>query len=258
MGRLALTIVVVAAAACAKGGGNEPPPIDMPPPIDDFVPPDMDNGCAIQPCSILPQCGCASTDACDVDLSDTMGTACRVILAPGQITSTCDAASKCDRGFVCLGGNNSVCKKYCSADADCGSPRGQCVLDITGSGGQPIPDVPTVCSSNCDPVATGTTFCPTNFKCNIFVATHNGQNKNIVDCSPAGAGKQGASCKSNGMGVDSLCAPNFSCTTVDGGTNFNCRHFCDKTANTGCPAGTTCISFNPAFTIKGVEYGVCN
>src|ERR1043165_3563772 len=177
----------------------------MPPPPDVFVPPDMDNGCATQPCSILPQCGCASTDACDIDFSDVNGTACRVINKPGTETSTCDQASKCDRGFACIGCTQAVCKRYCSVDADCGSPRGQCVIDIT-SAGQPIPGVPSVCSSNCDPVNTGTTFCPANFKCNIFVQTHNGQQKNIVDCSVAGAGKQGANCKSNNVGVDTLCA----------------------------------------------------
>jgi len=79
-----------------------------------------------------------------------------------------------------------------------------------------------------------------------------------VVCSPAGAGGQGASCQSGANnGADSLCKANFLCSTVDGSA-FNCRHYCNKTANTGCPGGTTCIPFSTPFKIAGVEYGVCN
>jgi hypothetical protein len=257
VGRLVLAIVIF--GACAKSTGDQPA-IDSPPEVDmpatGDAPPDMPNGCATQPCSIVPQCGCASTDSCDIDFSDFMGSACRLISAAGRETASCNQASKCDRGYACVGGSQATCKKYCSADAECGSPRGQCVIDITNAG-QPLAGIPPVCSSNCDPVATGTTFCPTNFKCIIRITNHLGTPRNITDCAPAGAGGQGASCQSGAGGADSLCAPDFSCTSLNGGSTFNCRHYCSS-ANPTCPGGTSCIPFNPTFVIAGVQYGVCN
>src|SRR5262245_12014505 len=204
----------------------------MPPP-----PVDMFNGCATQPCDILTQCGCASTDSCDIDFSDFMGTACRVINTPGREDSACNSASKCDRGYACIGGSQATCRKYCAGDAECGSPRGQCVIDITNQGA-PIADIPPVCSSNCDPVTGVAGACPANFKCVISTTNHKGTDRNIVVCAPAGNNGQGVSCQSGANGADTLCKANFLCSTVDG-TNFNCRHYCNKTANTGCPAGTT-------------------
>jgi len=144
-------LLITALAGCASAGGDKPA-VDSPPPVDTPPPPvDMFNGCATQPCDILTQCGCASTDSCDIDFADFAGTACRVINTPGREDATCDSSSKCDRGFACIGGSQATCRKYCSANADCGSPRGQCVVDITNQG-QPIADIPSVCSSNCDPV----------------------------------------------------------------------------------------------------------
>jgi hypothetical protein len=217
------------------------------------------NNCAMQPCSILPtQCGCAPGSACDVDTMDLMGTACRLVTTPGHETNTCGSLKDCDAGYVCLGQTgSSACKKYCSTNTDCGSPRGQCVIDIT-DGTNPIPGLPPVCSSNCDPTNTAAGGCPAGFKCGIFSQPHMGMTFPIVDCSLAGTGTQGTNCKVGANGDDKLCAPNFLCTTVNAGTNFNCRKICNKTANSGCVGAQTCLSFNPVFVVANTEYGVCN
>ena len=122
---------------------------------------------------------------------DLMGTACRMITTPGHETNTCTGPSDCDKDFVCLGGAaDASCHKYCTADAECGTPRGQCVIDIQ-SGGTPIQGIPSACSSNCDPANNATpAACPSTMKCSLFTATHMGTARNISDCEKAGAGTQ--------------------------------------------------------------------
>lgn len=258
MTRLWLLFGLAALSACAKAGsGTTDAGGDSSRPIDAQA---DGNGCAVQPCSILPQCGCGGANACDIDLNDNMGTACRPVTTPGTETSTCTDPKGCDKGFVCLGGSTyASCKKYCSANADCGSPRGMCVIDIS-AGGMTLAGIPSACSSNCDPTSTAPAECPSTYKCGLFTATHNGQPVKIADCSPAGAGTQGTNCKVGTLGSDALCGKGYMCTTIDAGANYNCRRICtppSATAGGGC--GTlTCIAFTTPHTINGVEYGVCN
>ena len=258
MGRLPAVLVFATVVACAHGGAPAQeidaadPPADTAKPIDAAI---DGNGCSAQPCSILPQCGCAATSACDVDTTDNMGTACRPVNVPGKETSTCSGLDKCDKAYVCLGGATyATCKKYCMANADCGTPRGRCAIDIS-SGGMPIAGIPSACSSNCNPIATTAPECPANYKCGLFTATHNGSPVPIADCSPAGAGTQGASCGTT-LGNDAMCAPGYLCTTVTAGS-YQCRRICNKTANTGCTGTQTCLGFSTPQTID-IEYGVCN
>jgi hypothetical protein len=214
------------------------------------------NLCATQPCDILTQCGCTTTQACDVNVMTLMGTACRNVSMMGHETSTCGGLADCDRGFVCLGPQGkSACKKYCSTNNDCGTPRGQCVIDIT-NGTTPIAGLPPVCSSNCDPM-NGAVGCPAAFKCGLFTQTHMGTMYNIVDCTPSGAGVQGTNCKVAATPDESLCAANFLCTTLDN-VAYACRKICKKTAPTGCVGAQACLGYTTPFIIAGTEYGVCN
>jgi hypothetical protein len=255
-GMLRCLVLMLALVACAKGEGTSTdaaPDTGKPSDgaIDAFA-------CSQMPCSILPQCGCVGVRACDLDATDSMGTACRSILSPGQETATCTALDRCDAGYVCLGPSGSAtCKKYCNADAECGTPRGRCAIDITNAG-TPVTGIPSVCSSNCDPLSTAQApECPTNFKCGLFTTTHAGAQVKIASCTAAGAGTQGTSCKQGTTGNEALCGRGYLCTTIDGGTNFNCRRVCNKTANTGCVGAQTCIAFNPPHAMD-IEYGVCN
>lgn len=252
---MVLALVLAAVAACAHGAGSDKPGDAAP---DTSKPADASidgNGCSMQPCTILPQCGCTGASACDVDVSDSMGTACRSVLTPGTETSTCTSLDKCDKGYVCLGGATyATCKKYCVANADCGTPRGRCAIDIS-SGGMPIAGIPSACSSNCNPLSTSPPpECPASYKCGLFTATHNSMPVPITDCSPAGTGTQGASCGA-APGNDSLCAPGYLCTTANNVTQ--CRRICNKTANTGCTGTQMCLGFTTPQTVD-IEYGVCN
>jgi hypothetical protein len=263
--RILLVLGLVGAIGCAKG---QPPGADIdggagddgdarPGAIDAMLPPPDANNCATQPCDILTECGCTVTQSCDIDVSDLMGTACRQVNTAGTETSACNSLDDCDHGYVCLGpAGESACRKYCDSNADCGQPRGQCVIDLT-NGGNPIPGVPSVCSSNCDPMNVAAGGCPTGFKCGLFTQQHQSMTYPIADCSIASAtGGQGTNCKVGSQGDDSLCPINHLCTTTNAGVMFVCRRVCNLSAG-GTPCAATCLPFNPAFVLAGVQYGVC-
>jgi hypothetical protein len=257
MARAAALVLVVGGLACAQGNRapQDAPPVQRDATIDG-------NGCSVQPCSILPQCGCTGNTTCDADSTDASGTACRSINVMGTETSTCGGPQECDAGYACVGGVSfRSCKKYCSGDADCGAPRGRCAYTLTGNGGQPIADVPKVCSSNCDPADTTGASCPSTMKCTIFNIGPSGMPDFVADCSPAGSMTQGADCKNptaTGGPIESRCAKGYQCITFDSGTTYQCRRICTAPGTTtGCGANM-CTGFTPAVTIGGTTYGICN
>ena len=257
---LAVALVVVIACATASRdlpGGDSNGNGDSNVRHDGAVQMDANN-CATQPCDILSQCGCGS-GACDIDGSDLVGTACRMITTPGHAGDACGGPGDCDKDFVCLGGSGDAsCHKYCASTADCTSPRGMCIIDIT-NGTNPIQGVPPACTSNCDPLDAATPGCATGLRCSIFSTTHMGSAYNYTDCEAVGTGTQGTNCKVGTNGDDTLCKTGFFCTTVNGGANFNCRKYCTLNPAGGqCTGGLTCLAFNPILTVVGVEYGVCN
>jgi hypothetical protein len=256
MASLRLPALLLIVAACATAGSSQNQQNDGPPADD--APQAIDgNNCAMQPCDILAQCGCATGTACDIDGMDLDGSACRTVAATAQAEGgSCANTSGCQGGTVCLG-SPGVCKKYCDENSDCGQPRGQCLIEIT-DGTNPIPNIPKTCSANCDPVNVAAGGCPSGMKCGFFT-TGAPTNIDFVDCDGAGTLVQGGNCEigTTNTGNDALCGPDFLCTTLNN-TDFNCRHICNRTANTGCVGAQTCIAFNPVLMVSGTEYGVCN
>lgn len=248
--------VVLAASLMACARGENSGPQDAPPvgPVDAAI---DGNGCATQPCSILPQCGCNGNNACDVDVVDEDGTACRPINMSGTEDDTCNGPNECDRGYVCLGGVSfRSCKKYCSDTADCGAPRGSCIYTISGDNG-PIADVPKACSSNCDPVDTNAAGCPSSMKCTLYTVNNNGTPTNIVDCSPAGTEVQGDDCTGANGGVEAQCAKGYTCAKLTSEATYKCRRLCNAPGTTTGCNGQMCLGYTPAYTLAGVSYGVC-
>lgn len=252
---LSLVLGVASVSACASASSSaEPqdsPPAQADAPIDTPVP--DGTTCTTQPCDIQPQCGCSATQACDIDFSDFMGTACRNKADTGVEGTACTGSApqvKCAASYVCLGtGQERQCGRYCTSDTDCLSPRGQCVFELN-SGGAPIAPGATACSSNCDPAAATNPLCPANWTCDLFTATFMGNSKQIADCRIAGTAGQGATCSSTVR-----CAAGFTCVTQ--GAMMKCAKLCKPPANTGCPGSTTCLGFTTAFTVGGTEYGAC-
>lgn len=217
------------------------------------------NTCPTQPCDLHAQCGCTSPLVCDIDFTDLVGTSCRAVNMPGTETSRCvqgtsPQSSYCAGGYVCVGtGSTARCEKYCDMSSDCGQPRGQCVIQLM-NGTMPIAGA-TTCSSNCNPVNSAAGGCPSGDKCGFFTVNNaltGNTDRDIVDCTTPGAGTHGTTCTN-----DSTCASDTLCTTVNAQTR--CRRTCTRPAGNECATvpGTTCIGFNPALTVGGIEYGVC-
>jgi len=240
--------------ACATAGRDNPatdgPAQDGPP--TDSATPDT-NSCVAQPCDILTACGCPADQACDIDGSDLMGTDCRPVAATAaNEDGGCSTGSGCKAGLVCLG-NPGHCRKYCDDAADCGSPRGQCVITIT-DGTNPIPGIPKTCTSNCDPTNNTLNNCPAGEKCGLFTLDVGGVPTNIVDCDTAGVRTQGQDCTTLGQADDGLCAKDFLCVTS--GTTNTCRRSCEVGGVNVCTTGT-CTAFTTAFIVGGKNYGFC-
>lgn len=218
--------------------------------------------CPTSPCDLHDQCGCTPPLVCDLDFTDLVGTSCRAVNQAGTETSTCYAGtpataqpSYCAGGYVCVGsGTAARCRKYCDEASDCGSPRGQCVIQLV-NGTTPIPDA-TLCSSNCNPVNSAAGGCPSGMKCGFFTVNNaltGMTDRDIVDCATPGAGGHGASCT-----TDAQCASDHLCSTVGGQTR--CRRVCNLTTGgneCAAVAGTTCGGFNPALIVGGQTYGIC-
>lgn len=218
--------------------------------------------CPTAPCDLHAQCGCTSPLVCDIDFTDLVGNSCRAVNQPGTETSSCvggtpaaPQSSYCAGGYVCVGdATNARCEKYCDASSDCGQPRGQCVIQLT-NGGTPIAGA-TTCSSNCNPVNSAAGGCPAGNKCGFFTVTNaltGNVERDIVDCTTPGAGGHGATCTS-----DASCAADTMCSTYNALTR--CRKVCNRTtggSECASQAGTTCIGYNPALIVGGIEYGIC-
>ena len=251
-----LAMFAGALVACAKA---EPPGAAVDAPQHQIDAPAIDSSmidaevCATSPCDIQTQCGCDATMACDIDFSDLMGTACRPKTDTGVEGTNCGGVlgspQKCAKKYVCIGGGGNVsCERYCATTADCISPRGQCVIQITANG-MAVPGA-TTCSSNCDPSSATNALCPASWTCDLFTSTFNGTQYKISDCRVAGTAAQGATCSAT-----VACAAGLTCVTQ--GAAMKCAKICKPPSSTGCPGATTCQSFGTAFTIAGTEYGAC-
>jgi hypothetical protein len=253
--RLALLAIAVL-CACAKGsatqadsntGGGKGDGTGSGDASVDAKSIDASNGCAVQPCSIEPQCGCTDPGHPACDLGSGSSNACRFATPAGVEGHTCTAPTECAAQYTCVGGGgNFSCEKYCTSNTDCIAPRGQCVIQLT-DGTNPIPGA-VVCSSNCDPASTTNALCPSGWTCDLFSATYMTVDHSIADCRLAGSAGNGAACSTT-----VACAAGYSC--VNTGSDV-CKKICNKTMNTGCTSGS-CMSFTTPVTIGGTEYGVC-
>jgi hypothetical protein len=219
------------------------------------------NSCGHQPCSLAPQCGCATGSACDLDDNNlaTGGTVC-VTAGTGNEATTCTGDTACAAGYTCVGAP-ARCEKWCAGDGDCTSgPGALCIINIVY--GSPQMNVPgaTVCTTDCDPSSKTPAGCPSTWGCHIY-SESGGAMRLVTDCDPAGAGGAGASCATNGSRD---CQAGMDCINVtrSGVTTPECHPSCicpgNNCAAGSCPVNTgSCQAFSPTVTIGTREYGTC-
>ena len=248
-------VCLTLAAACGFGDNGavprpgpdgNPAPDAGPTPTQDgspdapVTPPDAPPANA---CTLVPQAGCPSGAACDLDATGS-ATECRDVTAQGTSNSLCATETACRAGYTCLSnaGGGSSCAKFCETDSDCNGDGSRCVIGIAdGNGNDTGHDV---CSNHCDPAAQS--GCPTGMAC---FAQHRGAG-DITDCRFQGTTPIGALCS-----TQSQCEPGSSCITYQG--QGRCLAYCVVGDPSACDVDETCLSLTNPITIGAVEYGHC-
>jgi hypothetical protein len=193
---------------------------------------------ASDPCGLDPQCGCSSTETCDVN-----GAATECVAAGNApLAHGCVATASCAAGLTCF---NGACRPYCSSSGDAGCeaklPEGGTCVAVEGDDGGPLPNY-DVCTFNCqlqDPNACGQNG---SLSAGCIADGVGG-----TDCEDMGLSGIGASCV-----YINDCLPGLVCT----GT---CLQWCRIVASpSDCGDGEACQAFGGgAVMANGIEYGYC-
>jgi hypothetical protein len=200
------------------------------------------------PCDTFPQCGCAPTEACDVQSLTTGSTACYTSQNL-TLTSACATRGQCIAGASCV---FRGCKGFCASNADCPN-HGECfqVQYDDGGTGKPSPHY-TVCTDQCHPWnPTGT--CGSGLACEPWSGL--GENPGQSVCALTGAIST-TSCST----ANPFCAPGWACL----GDN-TCRKWCRVNTPGDCLSGQTCFGLvdtanpnNQGLFVGTTEIGVCD
>lgn len=226
-------------------------PDSPPPPSDagdagDAGPTGCTKATAISTCGLSPQCGCPSTQSCDI-VDYTTGDAKCIVAGTQGLGRACPSvgSSSCQPGLTCIFG---ACRPYCpTAGIACvGAGLGKCmqVQDINSK------DIPNfkVCAIACDLAdANACGGCSAGY---CAGCVPNGQSGG-TDCEKVGTATQGQTC--SGTSDPPLCSPGFACVS-SGGTK-TCARWC-KYPGGACPTGS-CSALNPPRIVDGQNYGIC-
>ncbi len=203
-------------------------PGDDPQPADAGTPPDAGGIAPRVACAPATANACAENQSCVVTCLATGETEALCVAAgtkqPGEL---CTGAGECAPGAQCYntGCNVSVCRKYCTADAQC--PVGGSCSNQVGCA-TPLPNNARLCSQPCDPRGAAQTGCAAGLRCLLFPGE-------VADCgchTASRAGLDGAACADT-----SACAPGFIC--VNTGTPM-CRPICRLDQPSTCAQGRGC------------------
>lgn len=203
---------------------------------------DADRGCvercALEPCTIATQCGCASDQTCG-----PVGSAGACVPRGGTNEGNrCTSTEDCAAGLVCtsLGtGDGDRCSRPCDDGAECDGDT--CLVQlgyetVLGNG-----DRFGRCEQVCDPVDSR--GCGTSQLCLIV-----GSGRLATLCVDQGSAGTGQSCL-----FDTDCVRNHLCVRYSNG-EF-CGELCHTNAD--CAAGRTCYDFTTPLSLRGERLGVC-
>ena len=209
------------------------------------------------PCSILPQCGCIATYACDVDTTDATApragrsprrarTRTRATRSTTATTATCASAARRRRRARSTArrtrlrfATRQVRHRYHERrHAGAGHPAGVLVeLRSNGHDRRAVPPDVQVRFVHGDARA------------------RHGSDHGLHARRRGHAGRE---LQAGTVGNEALCAKGFLCTTTDSGGTFSCRKVCNTPGTTSAACGgQACIMFNPTFTVGPDSYGVC-
>jgi hypothetical protein len=189
-------------------------------------------------CGLDPQCGCSTSQTCDV--TDLDGGVTCVTAGNGLPGHACVTTASCRPGLTCF---NGACRAYCSTtgDAGCSDAGGPCIqLLASPDAGVPHDDV---CEFACDlrnPAACGAT--------GTIAAGCVPDSNGGTDCALAGPVDVNGDCSVH------ACKPGLTCVQPN-----VCKAWCRVGhVPDDCPGDAGgCNGFAPPITVHGAEYGVC-
>lgn len=192
-------------------------------------------------CGLVPQCGCASTETCDVQ--DTSGNVACVAAGKAAMGAPCTTTAGCARGLTCAFG---TCHSFCdNPGSKCADPKtGSCLQVKQGSTN--IPNL-AVCLVACDlrdaNACGGTTAAGTGV-CMV-------DDKGATDCQAGGTRTLGQTCT-----PDDDCGPALVCVVTGSATTGTCKKWC-RVGTNDCGGSVTCGGFQTKIMVGAVEYGAC-
>lgn len=194
------------------------------------------------PCGIAPQCGCSSSDTCDLD--DTGNKAC-VPAGTGVAGRPCLGTRECARGLVCSSG---VCRAPCeTVGASCtGAREGACGPYPKAETGAGSSIQYTACAVTCDYGDEGSCgFKPGDL---IAAACVYRPSTNAVECLKV----RNVQLQSGVCNADAECGAGRVCVPSAGFSS--CRRLCKMGDPTSCGG---CGAFATPRVVAGVTYGFC-
>lgn len=198
-----------------------------------------------QPCSVLPQAGCAAGHSCQVA---TLGGATMCQQAGGVPDGgLCASNSDCAPGLSCVW---NMCRSYCHVPEDCAGLAPACFQVEWGA--QPVAGW-LACSRPCNPADPGNATgmqglfaCPPGMGC---YPAQPGGSLGSNDCYVAGTGPVGTACQDGGD-----CAPGLVC--LSDGSSASCRPMCVMGLG-GCACAPFAQPFYAATPNGILEVGYC-
>lgn len=208
--------------------------------------PDASDTCLTTPpgnaCGLVPQCGCASSETCDIaDLSGNVGC---VAFGKADAGLPCTTTSGCAKGLTCVFG---TCHAFCKVGGD-SCANGSCVA-LSASDDVPIPNF-EVCTKRCDlrdPSACGGVTPAGTGVCSIDGA-------GSTDCVAGGNLTEKQPCSET-----ESCGPTLVCITLKQGneTTSECRRWC-RVGTNDCGGTSVCQGFSTKEMVDGIEFGICS
>jgi cysteine-rich repeat protein len=197
-------------------------------------------------CELVPQSGCPSGQACDLDDDDDGSTECRAITTAGNEDDACTVTTACAAGYSCVSDFSlASCYEFCTSDAQCSGVGSRCFIELADDMGDPIPGV-TMCSNSCDPLAQ--TGCPAGMGCIVG----NMAGGDVTDCREMGTDPDGSPCNST-----LECLSGSLCVTRADMTR-RCQEMCNVNGPDTCAGASTCGGFSNPVTFGAVEIGTCS
>lgn len=231
--------------------GEEPAPPTQPAGTDEEEPntgePEPSNCKTTAPsnaCGVVPQCGCAKTETCDV--VDAKGTAKCVAFGKATMGKPCTATAGCAQGLTCVFGTcHAFCDKPGTACSQAGA--GDCI-QVAAQGGVAIPNL-AVCMVQCaphDPLSCGG---KTNAGTGVCFVDNDGK----TDCQEGGSRTENQTCSPTDD-----CGPGLVCIKPSGaGTGSDtCKRWC-RVGTNDCGGAAICRGFSTKVMVGTAEYGAC-